>query len=74
MEPGAEFLLRMDGQVDSFPVRLRTISSKASFTPFFALTERDRSRLSYVAEFDLLDTKGKQLTAGTPVQLILEVR
>ncbi|MGI9536656.1 MAG: HlyD family secretion protein, partial [Desulfocapsaceae bacterium] len=72
MKPGQEFSLRIDGQDDYFPVKLRSISSDASFTPYYALTERDRSRLAYVAKLDLVDEKARELTAGTPVQLILE--
>ena len=72
MKPGEDFSLRIDGQDEPFSVRLRSISSDASFTPYYALSERDRSRLSYVAKLDLLDEKALELTAGTPVQLILE--
>ena len=55
MKPGDDFIIQIDGREKSFAVRLRTISSEASFTPYYALTERDRSRLSYVATLDLLD-------------------
>lgn len=72
MIPGEEFPLRIDGQDGLFSVKLRSISSDASFTPYYALTERDRSRLAYVAKLDLLDERAGELTAGTPVQLILE--
>lgn len=72
MRPGQEYRLAIDGQQDHFSVRLRTISSDSSFTPYFALSEKDRSRLSYVAKLDVLDERGRELTAGTPVQLILE--
>ena len=72
MKPGEDFSLRIDGQDEPFSVRLRSISSDASFTPYYALSERDRSRLSYVAKLDLVDEKAIELTAGTPVQLILE--
>ena len=72
MKPGDDFTIRIDGQEDTFTVRLRSISSDASFTPYYALSERDRSRLSYVAKLDLLDERATELTAGTPVQLILE--
>lgn len=71
MIPGKEFLLRIDGQDTSFKAQLRTVSSEASFTPYFALSERDRSRLSYVAKLDLVDERARSLTAGTPVQLVL---
>lgn len=72
MKPGTVYSLRIDGQKGDFPVKLRSISADPSFTPYFALTERDRSRLSYVAKLDLVDDRARELTAGTPVQLILE--
>ena len=72
MKPGEEFSLKVDGQDGTFEVKLRSISSDASFTPYYALTERDRARLSYVAKLDLLGDKARELTAGTPVQLMLE--
>lgn len=72
LTPGQNYQLRIDGQPDSYSAKLRTISAEASFTPYFALSEKDRSRLSFVAELDLIGEKGASLTAGTPVQLILE--
>jgi len=70
--PGESYPVMIDGQMDTFTARLRTISSEASFTPYYALSEKDRSRLVYVAELDLLDDHASRLTAGTPVQLLLE--
>lgn len=72
LTPGQNYRLRIDGQPDLYSATLRTISAEASFTPYFALSEKDRSRLSFVAELDLIGEKGASLTAGTPVQLILE--
>lgn len=74
MKPRQNYQLHIDGQSSPYSATLRTISSEASFTPYFALSEKDRSRLSYVAELDLTDEKADSLTAGTPVQLILEKR
>ena len=72
MTPGQTYGVRVDGQEAPYSARLRTISSDASFTPYYALSEKDRSRLVYVAELDLLDEHATRLTAGTPVQLLLE--
>lgn len=71
MLPGNDYILRIDGQQIDFTAQLRTISSEASFTPYFALSEDDRARLSYVAELNIIDPSAKNLTAGTPVQLLL---
>lgn len=72
MKPGALYDLMIDGQRQSFNAQLRSISSEASFTPYFALSEKDRSRLSYIGQLDLIDENAQELTAGSPVQLILE--
>lgn len=72
MIPSQNYQLHIDGQSSPYTAKLRTISSEASFTPYFALSEKDRSRLSFVAELDLVDDKADSLTAGIPVQLILE--
>lgn len=72
MQVGGEYQVRIDGQTEPFTVRLRSLQAKSSFTPYFALTEKDRSYLSYVAELDVIDEKAKQLSSGTPVQLSLE--
>ncbi len=72
MLPGSEYRLHLNGQEKVFSVRLRSISSVASFTPYFALSEKDRSRLSYIAELEIVDQEARKLTGGTPVQLLLE--
>lgn len=64
--------LKIDGYEHSFNAKVRIIQGKANFTPYFALTERDRSYLSYVAELDILGDEIKSLGSGVPVQLILE--
>ncbi|GAG92015.1 unnamed protein product, partial [marine sediment metagenome] len=37
------------------------------FTPYFALTEHDRSRLSYLAEVDVPDASS--LPSGVPLEV-----
>ena len=48
-----------------------------SFTPYFALTEHDRSRLSYLAEIDLPEGDARLAPVGLfdplPERLVLEV-
>lgn len=48
--------------------RLRWIANEAAFTPYFALTEFDRGRLTYLAKIDL-DTTGERLPEGVPVEV-----
>ncbi|MBT8048340.1 MAG: HlyD family efflux transporter periplasmic adaptor subunit [Xanthomonadales bacterium] len=64
--PGTAISVRVDGESTAFSGRVRWVSSDASFTPYFALTEHDRSRLSYLAEIDVPDAAG--LPSGVPLQ------
>jgi HlyD family secretion protein len=50
---------------------VRYIAGEASFTPYYALTQRDRSRLVYVAEIDLPDAASSALPVGVPVEVTL---
>lgn len=61
--------LRIDGYADPFRGRLHWISAAAVFTPYFALTQQDRSQLSYTAEVDLLDVNINSLPVGVPVEV-----
>ncbi|HEX2465568.1 MAG TPA: HlyD family efflux transporter periplasmic adaptor subunit [Thermoanaerobaculia bacterium] len=57
-----------DGDPRVFRGRVRRLSSEATFTPHYALTERDRSRLSYLAEIELDDPAARELPTGVPVE------
>jgi len=65
VRPGMRMQVRVDGIEKPLQGRVRWISSDASFTPYFALTEHDRSRLSYLAEIDI-DQAG-ELPTGVPL-------
>ncbi len=60
----------VDGIDGTFVARVRTVAGDPVFTPFFALTERDRGRLAYLAELDLEDEKAADLPVGIPAQAI----
>ncbi len=64
--PGTRLNVRVDGEADEFSGTVRWVSSDATFTPYFALTEHDRSRLSFLAEIDLPDAGN--LPVGVPLQ------
>jgi HlyD family secretion protein len=53
----------------SFDGEVRSVSSDPDFTPYFALTERDRGRLSFAAEVTLTGEPALELPAGLPVQV-----
>ena len=65
--PGTEVEISVEGVDGTFPARVRFVSNEAAFTPFFALTEHDRSRLSYLAEIDVDGDDVKLLPSGLPV-------
>ncbi len=65
---GVGALIHVDGLTAPIPGRVRWVSSEAAFTPYFALTERDRGRLSYVAKVDIDDDR-ERLPDGIPVEV-----
>lgn len=60
----------VDGLDQSLAGRVRWVASEAMFTPYFALTERDRHHLTYQAKIEL-DFDGKRLPDGVPVEVEL---
>lgn len=71
LRPGDRVPVHVDGLDGPLEGRVRFVSSDPAFTPFFALTEHDRSRLSYLAEIDLPAGQDRPLPAGIPVQVEL---
>jgi HlyD family secretion protein len=68
--PGMAARIYVDGINSAFDGRVRWVSSEAAFTPYFALTEHDRGRLSYLAKIDLVDAV-ERLPDGVPVEVEL---
>ena len=56
----------IDGRNDAVAGRVRWVASEAMFTPYFALTERDRGHLTFAAKIDL-QVDGERLPDGVPV-------
>lgn len=69
--PGTQLPVQVDGVAQPMTGEVRWVSADASFTPYFALTEHDRSRLSYLAEIDL-PAAAAGLPSGLPVSISLE--
>ena len=67
IQPGKQLDVRIDGNDRPVTGTVRWVSADASFTPYFALTEHDRSRLSYLAEVDVPDAAS--LPAGVPLEV-----
>ncbi len=66
--PGSAASVRVDGIDAPFAARVRSVSQDAAFTPYYALTEHDRGRLSYIAELDLTGAAAERLPSGLPVE------
>lgn len=70
VRPGTEARIYVDGLTEPLSGTVRWVSSEAAFTPYFALTEHDRGRLSFLAKVDILDA-GDRLPDGVPVEVEL---
>lgn len=66
---GREVPLWLDGQTQPLTGKVRFVSAQASFTPYFALHQQERSRLSYVVEMALISEQ--PLQGGLPVRVDL---
>lgn len=66
---GSSVTVSVDGFSATFEGRVRMISSEATFTPYYSLTERDRRHLAYVGEIDLIGEGTRDLPTGLPVEV-----
>jgi len=69
---GTKALIHVDGLDEPVEGRVRWVASEAAFTPYYALTERDRGRLSYVAKVDIVEDR-ERLPDGVPVEVEFEL-
>ncbi len=69
VRPGRQLQIAIDGRAGTVTGTVRSVAAEATFTPYFALNERDRSRLSYVAEVTL-PSMSERLPDGIPVQAV----
>ena len=65
---GTRARIYVDGLNEVLDGRVRWVASEAAFTPYFALTEHDRGRLSYVAKVDIVSDRAR-LPDGVPVEV-----
>ena len=70
--PGIEAAVHVDGLDRVVPGRVRWVASEAAFTPYFALTERDRGHLTFLAKVDITEDRAR-LPDGIPVEVELIV-
>ena len=68
LQAGAHFSVHVDGVAQAFTATLKRIRSEASFTPYYALSGDDASRLTYRADLFLDGDAARKLPAGVPCQ------
>jgi HlyD family secretion protein len=68
---GRTVTVAIDGVATPLAGKVRYVSAEAAFTPYYALTQKDRARLSYLAEITLDDPRAAALPVGVPVQVTL---
>lgn len=67
VQVGDRLRVFVEGIEQPFQAHVRTIRSEASFTPYYALTGDDASRLMYRAELLLEGDAARRLPAGLPL-------
>ena len=72
IRPGTKAAIDIDGLTEPVQGRVRWVASESAFTPYYALTERDRGRLSYLAKIDLVGYD-QRLPDGVPVEARFEL-
>ena len=70
VQPGVEARIYVDGLNGAIDGRVRWVATEAAFTPYFALTERDRGRLTFMAKVDITEDRDR-LPDGIPVEVEL---
>jgi len=68
IKQGSRFNIKVEGIEHAFTATALRIASEASFTPYYALTGDDASRLVYRAELGLDGAQARDLPAGVPCQ------
>jgi HlyD family secretion protein len=66
---GRKASVSIDGVSTALEGTVRYVSAEATYTPYYALTQKDRSRLSYLAEVSVADPRAAALPAGVPVRV-----
>ncbi|HEV8444569.1 MAG TPA: HlyD family efflux transporter periplasmic adaptor subunit [Steroidobacteraceae bacterium] len=73
VRPGDGATIHVDGIERTYAGKVRYVSSEAEFTPYYALTQADRSKLSFLAEVEFADAEATQLPSGVPLDVTLQL-
>ena len=71
VKAGSAAIVRIDGTDRDWRGELRYVSAETAFTPYYALNEDDRSRLSFLAEVVLTEPEAADLPTGMPVEVTM---
>lgn len=71
VKAGSPASVRIDGSKRDWRGELRYVSAETAFTPYYALNESDRSRLSFLAEVVLTEPEAADLPTGMPVEVTM---
>jgi len=69
---GMAATIYVDGLDEAVAGNVRWIASEAAYTPYYALTERDRGHLTYLAKVDVAEERAR-LPDGIPVEVELHL-
>jgi len=69
---GKKVRISVDGSEKLYDGVIRWIATEPSFTPYYALTEDERSRLMYLTEVTLTTSDANEIPSGLPAQMLLE--
>jgi len=69
---GTPAKIYVDGLNEPVDGQVRWVASEAAFTPYYALTERDRGHLTYIAKVDITEERAR-LPDGVPVEVELMI-
>ena len=69
---GMAATIYVDGLDEAVAGNVRWVASEAAYTPYYALTERDRGHLTYLAKVDIAEERAR-LPDGIPVEVELRL-
>jgi HlyD family secretion protein len=70
---GTQARVRLAGRDGELAGHVRELAHDAAFTPYYALTQYDRGRLSYLAEVEVTGPGAEDLPTGVPVEVRFEL-
>jgi HlyD family secretion protein len=70
---GTRAQVTITGREGALEAHVKKLAHEAAFTPYYALTQHDRGRLSYLAEVEIEGAGTEDLPTGVPVEVRFEL-